>query len=209
MKTNNMNNESVSAFADGEIDNAQLEAMMLECRQEQHLEAWDIYHQIGDILRSDEMAQNCSANFNKKLAAQLALEPTYFLPAAPGLHHRSQGIASDPTIQRSSRRRYARSSRLISGIAAGAAVLYFGGAYLVEGNGKNDATNGLTASMRQQVGSGLTLAKATQVAASNRVVVLRDPQIDAYLIAHQQFSPSLYSTAQFARAASFANDSAK
>jgi sigma-E factor negative regulatory protein RseA len=34
-------------------------------------------------------------------------------------------------------------------------------------------------------------------------VVLRDPRIDDYLLAHQRFSPSMYSTAQFARSATF------
>jgi sigma-E factor negative regulatory protein RseA len=38
-------------------------------------------------------------------------------------------------------------------------------------------------------------------------VVLRDPRIDEYLLAHQRFSPSLYSTAQYARSATFATDS--
>jgi sigma-E factor negative regulatory protein RseA len=40
-------------------------------------------------------------------------------------------------------------------------------------------------------------------------VVLRDPRIDEYLLAHQRFSPSVYSTAQYARSATFATDSNK
>jgi sigma-E factor negative regulatory protein RseA len=39
--------------------------------------------------------------------------------------------------------------------------------------------------------------------------VLRDPRIDEYLLAHQRFSPSVYSTAQYARSATFAVDSDK
>jgi sigma-E factor negative regulatory protein RseA len=38
---------------------------------------------------------------------------------------------------------------------------------------------------------------------------LRDPGIDDYLLAHQRFSPSVYSTAQYARSATFVNDSNK
>lgn len=37
-------------------------------------------------------------------------------------------------------------------------------------------------------------------------VVLRDPRIDDYLLAHQRFSPSVYSTAQYARSATFATN---
>jgi len=40
-------------------------------------------------------------------------------------------------------------------------------------------------------------------------VFLRDPQFDQYLLAHQRFSPSVYSTAQYARSAAFANDKDK
>jgi sigma-E factor negative regulatory protein RseA len=39
--------------------------------------------------------------------------------------------------------------------------------------------------------------------------VLRDPRIDEYLLAHQRFSPSMFSTAQYARSATFATDSGK
>jgi sigma-E factor negative regulatory protein RseA len=40
-------------------------------------------------------------------------------------------------------------------------------------------------------------------------VVLRDPRIDEYLLAHQRFSPAWNSTAQYARSATFASDSDK
>jgi sigma-E factor negative regulatory protein RseA len=44
---------------------------------------------------------------------------------------------------------------------------------------------------------------ATVTATMPEGVVLRDPRIDDYLLAHQRFSPSMYSTAQFARSATF------
>lgn len=209
MKTNNIKNEEISAFADGEIDTAQLDALMRECDQEQHLRAWDIYHRIGDVLRSDEMAQNCSTDFNTKLSARLASEPVFLMPDI--LAHRMDGTIApfDTITSHSSERRFVRSSRMISGIAAGVAVLYFGGTYLVQGKGDGSTLNGLTASMRQLPDTSSMATKIDPVATAKQIVVMRDPQIDAYLIAHQQFSPSLYSTAPFARAASFANASAK
>jgi len=39
--------------------------------------------------------------------------------------------------------------------------------------------------------------------------VARDPRIDDYLLAHQRFSPSMYSSTQYARSAAFAIDSDK
>jgi sigma-E factor negative regulatory protein RseA len=52
-------------------------------------------------------------------------------------------------------------------------------------------------------------APATVTVASQDGDVLRDPRIDEYLLAHQRFSPSVYSTAQYARSATFAVDSDK
>lgn len=43
----------------------------------------------------------------------------------------------------------------------------------------------------------------------HEVVMLRDPQIDQYLLAHQRFSPSVYSTTQYARSATFASEKEK
>jgi sigma-E factor negative regulatory protein RseA len=40
-------------------------------------------------------------------------------------------------------------------------------------------------------------------------LVMRDQGIDEYLMAHQRFSPSVYSSAQYARSATFANESGK
>jgi len=55
---------------------------------------------------------------------------------------------------------------------------------------------------------GSTVASPTaRVRPENEI--LRDPGIDEYLLAHQRFSPSVYSTAQYARSATFAVDSDK
>ena len=194
MKSNNIKDEQISAFADGEIDADQLHALMMECRQTNHLAQWDLYHHIGDVLRSDEMAQDCSTDFSAQLSARLAMEPAY-MPV---------GASTSPSLGH----RWARSSRMISGIAAGAAALYFGGAYLMQPTNDGGMLQRLSAQARLAPGFTIIPAEGAQVAVGTQVV-MRDPQIDAYLIAHQQFSPSLYSTAQFARAASFANESAK
>jgi sigma-E factor negative regulatory protein RseA len=209
MKTNNIKNEQISAFADGEIDIQQLSALMIDVRQEQHFETWNLYHQIGDVLRSDEMAQNGSKDFNATLFARLSSEPAYLLAAPLPADMSTRAVPLGSMTSNSPGRRLVRSSRMISGIAAGVAVLYFGGAYLVQGGGDGASVNRLTAWTRQAPDSASLLAKNTAVGSSPQIVVMRDPQIDAYLIAHQQFSPSLYGTAQFARAANFANESAK
>jgi sigma-E factor negative regulatory protein RseA len=56
----------------------------------------------------------------------------------------------------------------------------------------------------------MTLASASAVSDDHVVThageVLRDSRMDEYLTAHQRFSPSLYSAAQYARPATFAPD---
>lgn len=209
MKINNTKNEQISAFADGEIDIEHVDALMREFRHEPHLHTWEAYHQIGDTLRSDDMGQNCSANFSAKLMARLATEPAYL--SSNSFEHLAGNTRqfSDSLGSRPSRLRFIRSSRVMSGIAASAAVLYFGGSYLIQSTSDSKSLNELTAWAKSQPNLAAPLTKTAQTVSGNQVVVMRDPQIDAYLIAHQQFSPSLFSTTQYARAASFTNESAK
>jgi sigma-E factor negative regulatory protein RseA len=51
--------------------------------------------------------------------------------------------------------------------------------------------------------------KVSATGGKSQPVVLRNQGLDEYLMAHQRFSPSVYSTAQFARSSTFANDSGK
>ena len=207
MKTNNINNEKISAFADGEIGVEQQAAMMLASSDPEFRQSWAMYHHIGDVLRADDMAQDCSTEFNTTLYARLALEPSYLLPqskpAAVDLRPPQNSAMAGSTRQR----RFSGSSRLLSSIAAGAAVIYFGGSYLMNFAGVGTAPS---LAMKSIAVPNVAAEQATMTPPhSAEQVVLRDVRMDAYLLAHQQFSPSLYSTAQFARSASFANESVK
>jgi sigma-E factor negative regulatory protein RseA len=56
---------------------------------------------------------------------------------------------------------------------------------------------------------GTAASAESEVVAAQQGEVLRDPRIDEYLMAHQRFSPSVYSSAQYARSATFASDTGK
>ena len=80
MNTDNRNHEQISALSDGELTDHELTLALAALRDpEQQLE-WEIYHQIGDILRSDDLDIPLSAGFSDRLAARLAQEPSYLLP---------------------------------------------------------------------------------------------------------------------------------
>ena len=84
---------------------------------------------------------------------------------------------------------------------------------VIKGDSTTNSSILATADSSGQDGTGPTykrespgLVVATSVSDG---VVLRESRIDDYLLALQRFSPSLYSTAQYARSATFATDSDK
>jgi sigma-E factor negative regulatory protein RseA len=207
--------EQISALADGEISVGQLDGILALLRDKDAQENWKLYHQIGDLLRSDDMNVRLSESFSARLSARLEAEPTIMAPAAtlqniPAL---SQGNEAQNNVRPAKLvgRRWA-----IPGMAAAAAMAAIAfvstpqlmvalkgtspsspASISVAGNNAGDLSTG---------GGG----KETVMAASSTgEMVVRDPRIDDYLLAHQRYSPSVYSTAQYARSATFATESNK
>jgi sigma-E factor negative regulatory protein RseA len=212
MDKNDMNQEQISALADGELNEPQIDAAMAALRQPAARDAWETYHQIGDVLRSEEMGVSLSAGFSARMAARLEAEPTIIAPAA--LTPQEREAANDSVSGKRGLKRFAW-----PGLAAAAvAAIGLAGAPQLMVAMKGDGADGartMVASASARA-SAMPQASVLQVTGQSRVshssqegVVLRDPRIDEYLLAHQRFSPSVYSTAQFARSATFATDSEK
>jgi sigma-E factor negative regulatory protein RseA len=70
-----LSKQQISAFADGELPKHEVPVVMASLRAAEHASDWDIYHQIGDVLRSESMAAPVSARFTESLAARLAAAP--------------------------------------------------------------------------------------------------------------------------------------
>jgi sigma-E factor negative regulatory protein RseA len=75
MDTNKKTREYISAFADGELPNADLELALAALRETDGRQAWDLYHRIGDALRSEPGQAELSSGFASRLADKLAGEP--------------------------------------------------------------------------------------------------------------------------------------
>ncbi|WP_420475268.1 sigma-E factor negative regulatory protein [Noviherbaspirillum sp. ST9] len=193
MDTNAMTQEKISALADGELPGEHIDIVLAALRNKEGKADWDIYHQIGDVLRSDDMAVDLSPGFSSRLSARLDAEPTIMAPALASSGE-STGAASGARM-----RRWALPS--MAAATAMATVAFFTTPQLMVAL-KNDAT-----APAVQMASGTDGSVVTASAPDG--VVLRDPRIDDYLMAHQRISPSVYSTAQFARSANFATDSNK
>jgi sigma-E factor negative regulatory protein RseA len=190
MDTKHSVQERISVFADGEASDEQLDVSFADLRSQDGKASWELYHQIGDILRSDDMNVSLSAGFSARMAARLAAEPVLVAPTL--------------TVQkqRTSVRRFALPGMLA---AAAAAVAFV-------------ATPQLMVAMQNKAGSNAAITVASDSGVSRAALtngtgragsVLRDQGIDEYLMAHQRFSPSVYSSAQYARSATFANESGK
>ncbi|MBB3211490.1 sigma-E factor negative regulatory protein RseA [Herbaspirillum sp. Sphag1AN] len=222
MKTIEMSREQISAFADGELTEAHFEFALAALRQPEALGTWELYHQIGDTLRSEEMAFSLSDDFSAKMSARLAAEPLILAPlSAQGIADIAVGPAVvngaglPSAIHRQFMRRFA-----VPGVAVAAAVaaivfvaapqhpaLTSGDNALASGASSTSASPGNVMSVATTSG---TMQRAGQISAlSQQGEVARDANIDEYLVAHQRFSPAMYSSAQYARSAGFTINSDK
>ena len=78
----NMKLESLSACMDGELSAADRDELLGQLKSDGALQTeWSVFHCIGDVLRSDELA--CQRDgFNARFATLLQAEPHVFAPRA-------------------------------------------------------------------------------------------------------------------------------
>lgn len=76
MDTNKKIREYISAFADGELPDADLELALAALREEDGRQTWGLYHTIGDALRDEAVSVELPPGFALRLADRLAAEPT-------------------------------------------------------------------------------------------------------------------------------------
>lgn len=213
MKSNDMVREEISAFADGELARHRWDEIARKLRQPAEQDCWNLYHQIGDVLRSDDMATGLSAEFSARLSARLDLEPAIIARPSEIAVPSPAAMPSHNAMPRSVGRWTKGRKFIVPGLAAAAAVAYLGLPQLMVATNSVGNKPSIELAMQpartDQKLSALMVAQNRDGAASERVEVLRDSRMDEYLLAHQQFSPSLYSSAQFARSATFATNTGK
>jgi sigma-E factor negative regulatory protein RseA len=215
MNTNEMTREQISALADGELTDRQVEAALATLRQPEGRANWEIYHQIGDVLRCDDMAVKMSPGFTARMAARLELEPAIVAPMDNPLLPEKHAVgiarfsASIDTVS-SRAKRWAIPGMIAAAVASAAFVatpqlmVAMKGESAASGSETMVASAGTAQAIKVSSTVSTTAGQfATVPSTAAGEVVLRDPRIDDYLLAHQRFSPSMYSTAQFARSATF------
>ncbi len=214
METKNMTQERISALLDNELPDEQLNLAFAALRQAEGLAAWDVYHQIGDVLRSDDMAHEFSPDFNARLMARLEAEPTIVAPQ-PQMQPQLQSQLQPMVAAGGARTRALRRFAAPTAVAAVAVLALMSSPQLLvalKGGGAKEPIAIGTTIARNAPGSPLlqvAMGDNSVSAPTQNGVILRDPRIDEYLLAHQRVSPAWNSTAQYARSATFASDSDK
>lgn len=212
MSTNKSKWEQVSAFADNELADDDVEIALAALRSPEEQAAWDIYHQIGDVLRSDDMAVAMSPDFAARMAVRLAAEPVIIAPSIVGSSTGRQDQEVSQKIRVNNRFKHFAIPGMLAAAAASVALIA-APQLMVATNGASTKDNvQLTvASTNPAISHAAIISVSAPKAgtASADAVVLRDPNIDEYLRAHQRFSPSVYGSAQLARSATLLRDSEK
>lgn len=186
--------------------------------------SWQLYHLVGDVLRSPELAHHSQHDLLSGLRAQLAQEPPLSLqpaaleqlaPAQLPMTSAVQSLVRDPVANASVFR-----WKMAAGFASVAAVAAMGwnlvvvpartGSQLAQAPAASQASVQLAQGMpgAPMMSVPQTDGSVIAVATGNgSEVILRDPRLDELLAAHRQFGSkaSLQMPADFLRNASFAS----
>jgi sigma-E factor negative regulatory protein RseA len=211
MNTKNSGREEVSALVDNELPGDQMESALTTVYADGRA-TWDIYHQIGDLMRSDEMGHAFSTDFSARMSARLAAEPAIVAPISHAVRIEQSPPGNGRGKQNTLTRRFAIP---VMAVAVAAVAVITNPRLLTPPQGAAAvAVTPVNARLQPTSNYALVASSApadgvNTDAAVKDGVILRDPRIDEYLLAHQRFSPSLYSTAQYARMAPFVSESNK
>jgi len=184
--------ELVSALADGQLRGQDLaRALDAATKDPAAAEAWGAYHLIGDVLRSNELAQGTpSAQFLARLQESLrgerppaaAIQPIRVLAPAAADVGTARPAANEQRW------------KLVAGFASFAAFAAIGWT-VIAATGDRSGAGQLAASP----------APATVLTSSERGTMIRDERLDRLLAAHRQLggATALQTPSGFLRSATF------
>ena len=198
MMEQKMNKELLSAMVDGELHGQELEQALACAESAEGCASWELYHLVGDVLRSPDLAHHSQHDLLTGLRVQLAqepalqLQPSQLQQVAAGMEQAQAPVVAlrDPAANSSVFRwKVAASFATVAAVAA---------------LGWNLVATTPVAGQGAQMASAPGLNAPVAVATENGTV-LRDPHLDALLANHQQYASraSLQTPADFLRNASF------
>lgn len=199
MMEQQMNKELLSALVDGELHGAQLEQALACAESTEGCASWELYHLVGDVLRSPDLAHHSQHDLLSGLRSQLAQEPPLQLQTS-----HLQQVTAGMQPSRNSPVVALRDPAANSAVFRWKVAASFATVAAVAALGWNlmGSPAGLTGAQLAQApqNSGNAVVVATQDGE-----VLRDARLDALMASHQQYASraSLQTPAEFLRNASF------
>lgn len=228
MDTSNIMKQQISQAVDTDLSAVELQALLKELRTEERaslLQAWDEYHLIGDVLRSDDLDVPMSTDFTKRVMASLEAEPAILAP-------KMQTSNGEGAISLASSAAASNSSRYMAMTSMAAAVMVafimapqiissfqshsaassvvaksdsldsFGSNVRLASNSSKEPMTGDESATRIDLGVTPNVKSQLQKEGEfaqkleSQVEMLRDPRLDSYLQAHQKVSPTFESGAR-------------
>ena len=75
--------EQLSALADGQLQGDEFAAALAWAAEDEGRDTWEVYHLVGDVLRSSDLARPANPAFLSRLREELAKEAPPQRPQAP------------------------------------------------------------------------------------------------------------------------------
>ncbi|WP_027014718.1 sigma-E factor negative regulatory protein [Comamonas composti] len=212
-----LSREQLSALADGELSEAELQAVLGYAESEQGQQEWRLYHLVGDVLRSPELAHHCQSDVLGGVRAALAKEArrpgAAQLAAAPELEQvawpeRLHAVVNGAAVHDAANASVFR-WKMTAGFASVAAVAAIGWSVMLSSPSPQqtsvvatlDASAGQPAQPQAQAPAQArasaelplsSIAQSSSVVAVaspyGQSVMLRDPRLDELLAAQPEFN---------------------
>ncbi len=187
MNTEQSLRQQVSELTDGELEALHLQALLAALngtlpnavRQD-----WDIYHRIGDCLRSEQMASELSAGFSQRFSERLQAEPTVLAPRREKFAGRLRGWGVALTAVAAAAMGFALSPSLFH------APAFIPPSSLASGHAPD--TPPVATAMLADAGGAMAQSKEAE-----------------YILLHQSANPSLYGTPSMSRHAALSSGAEK
>ena len=206
MDKNLTQREQLSALADGQLDDEAFEQAMQFAHEEEGRASWQLYHLVGDVLRSPELAHHAdNGAFLQRLQQRLADEP---VPGRPVQESLQAAVPLQVPVVSEAANASVFQWKMVAGLASVAAVAVVG--WSSWSSLQSTSTGASMAALSSAPSAPVALPAAVPVLAqagnaSVEPIMLRDPRLDELLAAHQQFgsTSALQMPARFLRNATF------
>lgn len=176
----------VSELVDGELEPQDLRALLAELNAPAPnalRDDWDLYHRIGDCLRSEQMASEMSEGFSRRFAERLANEPTVLAPRRETLSGRFRGWGVALTAV----------AAAVTGLVVSPSLLH------TPAGSSSTMASGRPAGTAPAASAVLADARSTMASS-------REPD---YILLHQSANPSLYAAPELVTHAAFSSGKEK